>query len=564
MEKYKDGSDAAQVQSEESNEQQKIIENERFKSAELEMRLKSAEGLLNQQKKNFESITTELEQQLDQVNLAFSESRDKLRESESLIQTLRNEKEELEKQKSEPVNLPTTDEPNQLQSQRINELEHLIRNMENEHSNDKTKLDQLEKKGLESYMLIRDLSERLREEHGIEVEGTDSDDVNYKIRNLVFSCKGLIVTLNEKIRYQENQFIELQNNMVDVKQKMEQNSNQLLHLHEENQYLRSQFNIAQDSVEELTAAKNSLQDELKKAKDDLRTIISERKNLEENTVEAELFKLHATSKIEKKQAELEEQVALLEKQKSDMEQNKKMMDQWVGENEMLKKTMIGLNETIRDLQSAYVETDGKLKLERMEYDNKIRELERKLNVNEAEAAKYREAMKELEEKNSQLENTVADLKMELEEFEKGNANPPPPPEPTVEIKQQYKMIESGFAVPPVVRQFIISAITCDANKREESSLLLANIIGCTQEEKNQIEECFQNRGLWGLLRGSSSKGPQNIKELSSKFIEFLEKETTQPMGVANVDNSEPIRIDHDIQPVATSSNSDLKAIVSEK
>ncbi|CAD5221825.1 unnamed protein product [Bursaphelenchus xylophilus] len=559
---YQDVSNLCKLLSEDSSVNlQNLIEKQKLGYSELKMRLKNTEDLMNQQKFNFESTTGDLEQQIDQANLAFLETRKKLADAESLIQKLENEKLELQNRAVEVKN--NDNQNDELSQQRMQQLEELVRLKENEHIAEKEKLDLLESKTLETFMLVRDLSEGLREEYGIVVDEKANDDINYKIRNLVFSLKGLVASVNERLKDYERRIQEVTAVKNEVQQRLDQSANQLLHLHEENQYLRSQFNIAQDSVEELTAEKSSLTSELSAVKEELKLLRSESKNLAENTAEAELYKLHAASKIEKKQAELEEQSALLEKKQQDLEQNRMVMDRWTRENESLRKTVAGLNETIRDLQSAYVETDGKLKVERMEYENRIRELEGKLARNEFENGKWSNKVVELEEQNKQLESTVNELKMELEEYEKGASVPPPPPEPTIEIKQQYKMIESGFVVPPVVRQFIISAVTCDANKREESAILLANIIGCTQEEKSQIEECFQHRGVWGLLRGTP-KGPQNIKELSSKFIEFLEKETTQPMGASNVENTEPIRIAHDIQPVASSSNADLKEIMNDK
>ncbi|CAD5215862.1 unnamed protein product [Bursaphelenchus okinawaensis] len=98
---------------------QNLIEKEKFKSADLETRLQNAEGLLNQQKQDFENIAAGLKQQLEQLNFAFSENREKLRESESLIETLRNEKEEQEKHKNDS-------EATQAQSEESNELQKII------------------------------------------------------------------------------------------------------------------------------------------------------------------------------------------------------------------------------------------------------------------------------------------------------------------------------------------------------------------------------------------------------------------------------------------------------
>lgn len=38
-----------------------------------------------------------------------------------------------------------------------------------------------------------------------------------------------------------------------------------------------------------------------------------------------------------------------------------------------------------------------------------------------------------------------------------------------------------FEIPPELRQFILSAITCDEQQRADGALLLASLIGCTPE-----------------------------------------------------------------------------------
>lgn len=84
-----------------------------------------------------------------------------------------------------------------------------------------------------------------------------------------------------------------------------------MHLHGENQCLREQNLKLQDSVEGLAKAKELLTAERDEVKRNLNSLLSERKNLKEGTAEAEMYRLHAQSKIEKKQAELEDKLTEL-------------------------------------------------------------------------------------------------------------------------------------------------------------------------------------------------------------------------------------------------------------
>lgn len=88
----------------------------------------------------------------------------------------------------------------------------------------------------------------------------------------------------------------------------------------------------------------------------------------------------------------------------------------------------------------------------------------------------------MEKKLEEFETIINDLRTEINALDRTE---PVSTASSIDSKQGARpsitMSSTGFVVPQVVRQFIISAVTCDPNKREESALLLANIIGCTLE-----------------------------------------------------------------------------------
>jgi len=127
-----------------------------------------------------------------------------------------------------------------------------------------------------------------------------------------------------------------------------------------------------------------------------------------------------------------------------------------------------------------------------------------------------------------------------------------------------------FVIPPELRQFIVSAITCNEQQRADGALLLASFINCTPEERLKVEQSYKlkSAGWTSLFRSQqpdTSQHPKNTREFLTQFVDFLERESSMATA-ANIEKSDPIRLDRELQPHQphrVSSDKDLNSILNQ-
>jgi hypothetical protein len=96
------------------------------------------------------------------------------------------------------------------------------------------------------------------------------------------------------------------------------------------------------------------------------------------------------------------------------------------------------------------------------------------------------------DKLQSAESQILDLRVEVELLEERRQDSSSSLK-EVSIAESNPRNVSTFSVPPELRQFIVSAITCDEQQRGDGTLLLANLIGCT------IEACYHLISLHNVL-----------------------------------------------------------------
>jgi hypothetical protein len=254
------------------------------------------------------------------------------------------------------------------------------------------------------------------------------------------------------------------------------------------------------------------------------------------------------------------------------------LDKKQQENEHLQKRINSINATIKgelknitlfffiDLQSTYAETQAQLRNAEKTSTQTDCELRQTIQRLELEKNEINKQNADTNEKLKLVESQVLDLRAEIELLE--------------EKCQKESLHQNGsssnpststnlatFVIPPELRQFIISAITCDEQKRADGALLLASLIGCTPDERLKVEESYRSHGWTSIFRSpqaSSSRHPRNTREFMTQFVDFLERESSMA-NAANIEKTEPVRLEHDIQiqPQNNSSDRDLNDILSQ-
>ncbi|EJW74369.1 hypothetical protein WUBG_14724 [Wuchereria bancrofti] len=116
----------------------------------------------------------------------------------------------------------------------------------------------------------------------------------------------------------------------------------------------------------------------------------------------------------------------------------------------------------------------------------------------------------------------------------------------------------------VLRQLFLSYFTADKDKQPEIAVLLASVLGYSQEEIAKINAAnhSSSRGWFGF--GGSSKLPQQNISLAEQFVRFLEKEsltTPHSLPVQPSEEKETIRSGIPLKCSRTSSAADLDSIL---
>ncbi|VDO52656.1 unnamed protein product [Onchocerca flexuosa] len=116
----------------------------------------------------------------------------------------------------------------------------------------------------------------------------------------------------------------------------------------------------------------------------------------------------------------------------------------------------------------------------------------------------------------------------------------------------------------VLRQLFLSYFTADKDKQPEIAVLLASVLGYSQEDIAKINAANHSSSRGWFSFGSSSKFPQQNISLAEQFVRFLEKESlTTPhfLPVQQSEEKETIRSNVPLNCSRTSSATDLYSIL---
>ncbi|KAI6201377.1 hypothetical protein M3Y96_00835400 [Aphelenchoides besseyi] len=402
--------------------------------------------------------------------------------------------------------------------------------------------------------------ESIRAQSGLSIQPEHTTDLKEALHQLS-------VDINQKITEIKNHG---DKTIADLQKQLTELNSTIDRLKHENEYLQGCNVSNEQRIESIQTENDRLKAETVATEEKLHELISERKNLVEGTAEAEIYRRYTQDKIEKKQQELDEANARIQQKETENEYYRLNLEKQQMENEQLQKKVNGISMTVKDLQSTYVECQNQLRVTEEVSAKQISDLSELISElqteKEATDKNYEKVIAQLQV----AENRIQDLQAEVELLEnrKPSTNSPTTVQEgsSVDIKATSA---STFSVPPILRQFIISAVTCEEQQRADGALLLANLIGCTAEEKQRIEQSYRPKSGWGSFFGgqkqSAAQHPQNFRELYQQFVEFLERESSlTTVTPANVESKEPMMINNDLEPPqlkSGSSSTELRKIL---
>lgn len=174
------------------------------------------------------------------------------------------------------------------------------------------------------------------------------------------------------------------------------------------------------------------------------------------------------------------------------------MEKQQNENDSLHRRINGINLTIKELQSAYAESQTELRLSKQASGRKEQDLQEKFRQLRTEMDEMKKDYNDVVEKLKSSESQVSDLRAEVELLEERCQN-----EAISSARNALSNSPSTsnsiatFVMPPELRQFILSAITCDEQQRLDGAMLL----GKKEKHHRLIRNVFSklNRMLSGGL-----------------------------------------------------------------
>ncbi|CAG9540252.1 unnamed protein product [Cercopithifilaria johnstoni] len=226
------------------------------------------------------------------------------------------------------------------------------------------------------------------------------------------------------------------------------------------------------------------------------------------------------------------------------------------------KTLADTKMALSNLQNVLRDIGIDHEAQMLQYENTVAELKKNMENLSQEIVQFKQAQDTIEAEKQFLEEKTMHLK---EEITKKNAMIEELEANLDEHAQLAVASVSSYTIDDqVLRQLFMSYFTADKDKQPEIAVLLASVLGYSQEEIAKINAASHSssRGWFGFS-GSSRLSQQNIS-LAEQFVRFLEKEsltTPHSLPVQQSEEIETIRSNIPMECSRTSSATDLHSIL---
>ncbi|VDN03489.1 unnamed protein product [Thelazia callipaeda] len=266
--------------------------------------------------------------------------------------------------------------------------------------------------------------------------------------------------------------------------------------------LRSHLmNVEETSVKEAKSAEER-EMELRKR---IRTLEQKAEESVDNIIES-------TSAYKRQISELTEELNLIRNEKQTITERLRERENALADTKM---ALSNLQNVLRDIA---IDHEGQM----AQHQNTTTELKKNIDDLKREMYELRQTQVTMEQEKQLLENRTEQLKEEvckkdmlIEELETS----------LDERAQAVKPSTSSHIVDDqVLRQLFLSYFTADKDKQPEIAVLLASVLGYSQEDVAKINSAVNSSSRGWFSFGSSSK-PQPSISLAEQFVRFLEKES---------------------------------------
>ncbi|VDM08700.1 unnamed protein product, partial [Wuchereria bancrofti] len=274
--------------------------------------------------------------------------------------------------------------------------------------------------------------------------------------------------------------------------------------------------------------------------------------LEQKTEESADNVIESANAYERQIAELTDELDLMKNEKISI------VDRLREREKTLADTKVALSNLQNVLRDIGIDHEAQV----LQYENAIAELKKSMENLNLEIVQFKQTQETIEAEKQLLENRTMHLK---EEITKKNAMIEELEASLEEHAQLAVASVSSYTIDDqVLRQLFLSYFTADKDKQPEIAVLLASVLGYSQEEIAKINAAnhSSSRGWFGF--GGSSKLPQQNISLAEQFVRFLEKEsltTPHSLPVQPSEEKETIRSGIPLKCSRTSSAADLDSIL---
>ncbi|VDK85975.1 unnamed protein product [Litomosoides sigmodontis] len=226
------------------------------------------------------------------------------------------------------------------------------------------------------------------------------------------------------------------------------------------------------------------------------------------------------------------------------------------------KTLADTKMALSNLQNVLRDIGIDHEAQMLQYENTVAEMRKNMENLNLEIAQFKQVQDTIEAKKQLLEERIVHLK---EEITRKNAMIEELEASLDEHAQLAVASVSSYTIDDqVLRQLFMSYFTADKDKQPEIAVLLASVLGYSQEDIAKINAASHSssRGWFGF--GTSSRLSQPNVSLAEQFVRFLEKEsltTSHSLPVQQSEEVETIRSNVPLQCSRTSSATDLHSIL---
>ncbi|VDM92302.1 unnamed protein product [Onchocerca ochengi] len=235
--------------------------------------------------------------------------------------------------------------------------------------------------------------------------------------------------------------------------------------------------------------------------------------LEQKTEESADNVIESANAYQRKITELTDELDLMKNEKISIVDRLREREKTLADTKM---ALSNLQNVLRDIG---IDHEAQV----LQYENTVTELKKTIENLSLEIAQFKQMQDTTEAEKQLLEDETMHLK---DEITRKNAMIEELEASLDEHAQVAVSSVSSYTIDDqVLRQLFLSYFTADKDKQPEIAVLLASVLGYSQEDIAKINAAnhSSSRG-WFSFGGSSKLPPQNIS-LAEQFVRFLEKES---------------------------------------